>query len=113
MSFAFVATVACLAVIWVMALLQSGERSQAARTMNNITMTGISLVAAWSWEHCFDLALDVLGEKYEVGYGGIVPKLVLAVGVPFVLLPTYVTHIRKRVCEIEKKEEEEESEEEA
>lgn len=62
-----------------------------------ITVTGISFVIAWSWEHCFLIALDSIGEHYSVGYAGLVPKLALAVAAPFLMLPTYVVHIKPLV----------------
>lgn len=104
MVFSCLATLVCLLVLYCMAILQGRLRSPQARETQDITITGISLVAAWSWEHCFNIAFDVIGQEYEVGYGGLVPKLVLAVVIPVVLLPTYVTHIRARVMEIEKHE---------
>merc|ERR1719436_1997979 len=71
------------------------------RETNNISITGVSLVAAWSWEHCFNIAFDVIGQEYQVGYGGLIPKLVLATVIPAVLLPTYVVHVRGRVIALE------------
>jgi len=106
MLFACIATLVCLSILYLMAVLQGRLRSPQARETQTITITGISLVAAWSWEHCFNIAIDVIGQEYEVGYKGLVPKLVLSIAIPLVLLPTYVTHIRKRVMDIEKHEHE-------
>merc|ERR1719336_3560890 len=71
------------------------------RETYTITTTGISLVAAWSWEHCFNLAFDIIGYEYQVGYDGLVPKVILSVVMPLCLLPVYVTYVRKMVMEIE------------
>jgi len=62
-----------------------------------MTVTGISFVIAWSWEHCFLIAFDAIGVHYSVGYGGLVPKLALGVAAPFMMLPTYIVHIKPRV----------------
>jgi len=61
-----------------------------------LSVSGMSLVVAWSWEHSFDMALDVFGEMYNCGFGGLIPKTILAVLVPCVTLPVYVHHIRPR-----------------
>merc|ERR1719240_1845385 len=80
---------------------RSREHIGAAR----IGMTGLGLVAAWSWEHCFHVALDVVGEEYEVGYGGLIPKIVLAIIVPSFVLPVYVNYVKPIVLEYESHEE--------
>jgi len=104
MVFSVIATLVCLAVLYIMAVVSGRWTSPQAMETQDITITGISLVAAWSWEHCFNVALDVIGEEYQVGYKGLVPKLVLAILIPAVLLPTYVRHIRTRVIDIEQHE---------
>merc|ERR550537_530745 len=81
------------------------EHMKAAR----IGMTGLGLVAAWSWEHCFHVALDVVGNEYEVGYGGLIPKIVLAILVPCFVLPVYVSYVKPIVLEYDRSEEEEEA----
>lgn len=67
------------------------------RRTATITVTGISLVIAWSWEHCFNLAFDIIGDHYSVGFEGLVPKFVMAIIIPCCLLPTYIIHIKPRV----------------
>lgn len=102
MLFACLATFSCITVLFLMSRVMPAEISgESAITFSNIT-TGISLVSAWSWEHCFNTAFDLLGQKYEVGYGGLVPKIILSIVVPCAILPTYLNHIRPRVLEIEK-----------
>merc|ERR1719321_704767 len=73
-----------------------------------IGMTGLGLVAAWSWEHCFHVALEVVGGEYEVGYGGLIPKLVLAILVPCFVLPVYVNYVKPVVLDYERHEDDEE-----
>jgi hypothetical protein len=88
-----------------LSLVSSKAAKKEMRQTFNIMVTGISLVAAWSWEHCFAMAFDVIGQEYQVGYEGLVPKLVLAVILPIFLLPTYVIHIKNRVIEAEEENE--------
>merc|ERR1719262_1979192 len=71
-----------------------------------IGMTGLGLVCAWSWEHCFHVALEVVGDEYEVGYGGLIPKIVLAILVPCFVLPVYVNYVKPIVLEYEHQAEE-------
>mmetsp|Transcript_33532 Transcript_33532/g.71266 ORF Transcript_33532/g.71266 Transcript_33532/m.71266 type:complete len:696 (+) Transcript_33532:66-2153(+) len=102
MVFACIATFICLAVLYLLAWLGSKTtQTKEMRETNAITVTGVSLVAAWSWEHCFNIAFDVIGQEYQVGYKGLVPKLFLAIVIPAVLLPTYVVHVRRRVHSLE------------
>merc|ERR1719313_566379 len=83
---------------------RSREHIDSAR----IGMTGLGLVAAWAWEHCFHVALDVVGEEYQVGNGGLIPKIVLAILVPSFVLPVYVNYVKPIVLAYEKIEEEQE-----
>eukprot|EP00933_Yihiella_yeosuensis_P064267 TRINITY_DN6762_c0_g3_i1.p1 TRINITY_DN6762_c0_g3~~TRINITY_DN6762_c0_g3_i1.p1 ORF type:complete len:643 (-),score=111.45 TRINITY_DN6762_c0_g3_i1:313-2241(-) len=103
MVFSVSATLVCLAVLYVMAQLLGDNATQDQRETMNITITGVSLVAAWSWEHCFNIAFDIIGQTYQVGYKGLVPKLFLAIVIPAVLLPTYIKHVKFRVIETEEK----------
>lgn len=97
MVFAVAATIACLGILYIIASVQSRIVNPRLVETNRITVTGISLVVAWSWEHCFNIAFDVIGQDYNMGEGGLIPKLALAVVIPLVMLPTYVQHIRARV----------------
>lgn len=106
--FSSLATLTSLALITVLARLN--VKLPAVRQTTTISITGASLVAAWSWEHCFDHALDVIGKKYQVGYDGMVPKAVLAFFIPLAVLPVYVTYIKPRVMEAEGHEHEEKKE---
>jgi hypothetical protein len=110
MVFACICTFVALLVLFLMSTFQERFSSNAARETNAITVSGISLVAAWSWEHCFVFAFDVIGDRYEVGYEGLVPKLVMATVIPLILMPTYVKHVRTHVLRHEEEEEREEEE---
>jgi len=101
MVFACCSTFVCLGVLYVMGNLGERHPTRESRQTFSITTTGISLVAAWSWEHCFNCAFDIIGQKYQVGYKGLVPKLVLSIVIPICLLPTYLNHVRPRVLEHE------------
>jgi len=102
MSFAVLTTLISLALISGLAQMDVGLRP--VRQTVSISVTGASLVAAWSWERCFDAALDIIGERYQVGYGGLVPKVALAFSIPLAILPVYVTYIKPRVMEAERRE---------
>jgi hypothetical protein len=110
MVFALMGTAICLLIILFVARLVNEEDFRTLEAAE-IGVTGLSLVAAWSWEHCFDMALSTIGADYDVGYGGIVPKCTLALLVPGFVLPVYVNYIKPQVVRIE--EEEEEAEERA
>lgn len=106
MLFAILATFVCLGVLVCMAKFSEVSTTRQAQQTYNIITTGISLVAAWSWEHAFDEAFDIVGHEYQVGYKGLVPKLVLSIVVPAALLPIYLSHVRPRVKEFEEEHEE-------
>jgi hypothetical protein len=110
MVFAFLATAVCLGILWAIGLVVTEDDEDLLKAAK-IGMTGLGLVAAWAWEHCFHVALDIIGEEYQVGYGGVVPKLVLAVVVPLFVLPVYTYYVKPKVLDIEEKEEEEEEDE--
>lgn len=100
MVFAVLATAIGMVLLYIMAEIQGRSTRQQILETNRITVTGISLVVAWSWEHCFNIALDVIGKDYSIGYGGLVPKVVLAVAIPLVMLPVYFKHVRTRVINL-------------
>jgi len=104
MVFAVAATFVALAVLNGMAKAFGEGGSAEQRETFNMMITGIGLVAAWSWEHCFNLAFNVVGQEYQVGYKGLMPKLFLSIVIPAALLPTYVRHIKSRVIEDEERE---------
>lgn len=112
MLFASLCTFVVLTVLYLLSMVQESDKvtSETARETNSITVSGLSLVAAWSWEHCFTLAFDVIGHRYNVGYEGLVPKLFMAVAIPCILIPTYVKHVRSAVLKAEEVEEEEQEE---
>mmetsp|Transcript_29833 Transcript_29833/g.80765 ORF Transcript_29833/g.80765 Transcript_29833/m.80765 type:complete len:559 (-) Transcript_29833:120-1796(-) len=97
MCFAVVATFCSLLFIVVVATLDLKRHS--ARHFACIGVMGASLVAAWSWEHVFDGSLNIISERYEVGFGGLVPKATLALVIPAAVLPVYVTYIKPKIME--------------
>lgn len=70
----------------------------------------ISLVVAWSWEHCFHTAIDVVSKQYQVGYGGLVPKLIIAISIPLIILPGYIVFLKPIAVEADEKAHAEEEE---
>jgi hypothetical protein len=112
MLFASLCTFVVLTVLYLLSVIQESDKvtSETARETNHITVSGLSLVAAWSWEHCFTLAFDVIGHRYNVGFEGLVPKLFMATAIPCILIPTYVKHVRTAVLKAEEVEEEEQEE---
>lgn len=99
MLFAVLSTLVCMGVI--LGLTTHHFDTRSARETRKIALTGISLVAAWSWEHCFNMAFDVIGENYQVGHGGILPKAALAILIPAAIFHVYLYHIKPKVIEHE------------
>ncbi|CAJ1351652.1 unnamed protein product [Effrenium voratum] len=102
--FATLTTFAALTLLQLTAFVDSRGWSKDFRETRNIGITGVALTAAWSWEHCYKEAFDVVGERYQVGYKGLVPKLFLALVLPCFMLPPYVMHIKTRVIRNEEAE---------
>jgi len=100
MVFAVIATCVCLMIITALAFA-TNERFSNAKGYADLCVMAVSLVAAWSWEHCFHTAVNVISEQYQVGYGGLVPKLVIALGIPLVILPGYITFLKPIAAEID------------
>merc|ERR1719263_2281162 len=67
-----------------------------------------SLVCAWSWEHGFHTAIAVIADQYQVGYGGMVPKMIIALVIPLFILPGYLMFLKPIVVEIDERANEEE-----
>merc|ERR1719331_2419265 len=86
------------------------ERFASARGYAKISVMAVSLVAAWSWEHCFHTAINVLADQYQVGYGGLVPKIVIALAVPVIILPGYIVFMKPIVVEVDERTKAEEHE---
>lgn len=99
MLFASLATMVCVVILFFVAKSMNIEEYQppSVRETNTIITTSISLATAWSWQHCFNVAFNIIGDEYQVGYGGLVPKLVMAVVIPCVMLPVYAKHIKMEV----------------
>lgn len=97
--FASIVTVVALFTLWGLSQISYGSR--AVQTAKRLTLLGVSLAMAWSWEHCYSFALDVLGDKYEVGYGGLVPKTIIAIIVPLSIAPVYLQFLHPSVQEHE------------
>jgi len=66
-----------------------------------ISINGASLVAAFAWEKSLAHAINVIAIKYEVGWGGLVPKTLLALLIPVAVLPVYLTYIKPIVIKVE------------
>lgn len=97
-------TLACLCILILMARMSENLVLNAEEQSTiNIAVTGVSLVAAWSWEHCFNIAFDVIGDRFQAGFGGFEIKLLLATILPMFLLPTYLLHVKRMVVEEEEK----------
>jgi len=99
MVFSVIVTMASLALLFVLSRLNFSNLR--VRESVDICIMGASLVAAWSWEHCFVAAIDIVSKRYQVGYKGMVPKLLLATLIPAMILPVYVEHIKPKMIEIE------------
>lgn len=108
MMFAIMATVVCL-MFTIGLAFATHERFSNARGYADLVIMAISLVAAWSWEHCFHTALNVVAAEYDVGYGGLVPKIVIAMCIPLIILPGYVVFLKPIVVENEEAAKEEET----
>lgn len=102
MVFAVIATVVSLIIIIALAFA-THERSSSAKGYANLCVMAVSLVAAFSWEHCFHTAINVIATQYEVGYGGLVPKIVIALCIPLIILPGYIIFLKPIVVEVEEK----------
>jgi len=102
MVFAVLATALCLIIITSLAFA-TNERSSKAKGYAGLVILAISLVTAWSWEHCFHTAINVIAEQYQVGYGGLVPKIVIAFAVPLIILPGYIVFLKPIAVEIDER----------
>jgi hypothetical protein len=67
------------------------------RQTAHLFTVGFSLCTAWAWEHSFSMALDVFAWKFQVGYGGLVPKIAVAVLMPILIIPVYVNFLKAEV----------------
>jgi len=104
MVFAILVTLVSLALLACLSSLQLEDVNVMESV--SITIMGISLVVAFSWEQAFNQSMNLLAEQYQVGYGGLVPKLVMAMIIPAFLLPFYVAHLKPRAIRIQENERE-------
>lgn len=102
MVFAIIATFCCLLIITALAYA-TDERFSNAKGYADLCIMAVSLVAAWSWEHCFHTAINVVAVQYQVGYGGVIPKIIIALLIPLVILPGYVIFLKPIVVGIDEK----------
>jgi len=102
MVFAIIATSICLLLIIGLAF-GTAERSSNAKGYADLCVMAASLVTAFSWEHCFHTAISVVANQYQVGYGGMVPKMIIALIIPLVILPGYMVFLKPIVVEIDER----------
>lgn len=110
MVFAVLATIVCMLIITALAFATADHFSY-AKGYANLCVFAVSLTCAWSWEHCFHTAINVIAAQYQVGYDGAVPKLVVALLIPAVILPGYVMFLKPIAAEASQRLEGEEKEE--
>jgi len=109
MAFAVIASFMGMSLITGLAFA-TYERSSNAKGYASLVVMAISLVVAWSWEHCFHTAIDVVSKQYQVGYGGLVPKLIIAISIPLIILPGYIMFLKPIAVEADEKAHAEEEE---
>lgn len=102
MVFAVIATFVCLILITALAFA-TAEKFSNAKGYADLVILAASLVTAFSWEHCFHTAINVIADQYQVGYGGLVPKLVVALAIPLFILPGYVVFVKPIVLEVDER----------
>jgi hypothetical protein len=99
MIFAVVITVISILIILVLAFADNQFAS--VKAYGNLCIMAVSLMTAWSWEHCFHVAIEVIATQHEAAWGTIVPKLTIAILIPVIILPGYLTLIKPVVVEKE------------
>eukprot|EP00928_Gymnodinium_smaydae_P089422 TRINITY_DN73391_c0_g1_i1.p1 TRINITY_DN73391_c0_g1~~TRINITY_DN73391_c0_g1_i1.p1 ORF type:complete len:187 (-),score=8.17 TRINITY_DN73391_c0_g1_i1:222-704(-) len=102
-AFATVTTLMAFAFLVIFAAMDS--RFESVRSCSpgtrDLSVTAVALTAAWSWEHCYMEAFQVVGDSFNMAYGDLIPKICLAILVPAILLPPHVLHIKARVIDLE------------
>jgi len=97
MIFAVMVTVVSFVVIIVAGF--AIDRKLLVKGYARLCIMAISLVTAWSWEHCFHVAVNIVALEYQQGYGGLIPKIIIAVIVPLATLPGYIAFLKPIVLE--------------
>lgn len=100
MMFAVITTFSSLFCIVILSRFQSTRDRNVLESLR-VSILGVSLVVAWSWEITFKTAVEIVAVRYQVGYGGFVPKIVMALVIPVFLLPFYIKHVKPRAQRIQ------------
>jgi len=95
--FAYCVTGVAFTGLLLMFIFQVPAQSQLGRVLP----LALGLAAAWSWEECFDVAVDILADSYSLTphSDGLLLKMLLAVVTPLCLLPMYLRHVKPRCLE--------------
>jgi len=92
------ATVTSLAAVAKMTMFAQqypdAGQTRDARETRDIFIEGLAFAAAWSWGMSYKMAFDVVGKRYQVGFGGLVPKLGIAIVIPIFMLPPYANFLK-------------------
>ncbi len=91
--FSLFASFIAMAVVLILGLL--GDR--VSKQLTAVLAVALGLACAWSWEHCFDLAIDNVAETFHIIKGfsdATFLKIVVALACPFLLLPPYMHHVK-------------------
>merc|ERR1719428_1434635 len=95
-------------VCCLMVLILAGLGEWVPNTLVAVLAVAMGLGCAWSWEHCFDLAIDNIAEAYHIIPGfcdATFLKIVVALACPFLLLPPYMRLVKPTVVMFEEEEE--------
>jgi len=90
--FAILATLLCgLGLYGLTKLPSEGAKSIGIKSEKLVALTALSLVCAWSWELCFDGAMEAMaeGSAHPVGY-----KVATTIVLGAVVLPVYVMFMK-------------------
>ena len=75
-------------------LRKEQEQLQRLQEASSLMATGFALACAYAWEKTFDMSLDVFGSLYHLGQEGLIPKLVLSVLIPALVMPLYLNYLK-------------------
>lgn len=97
MIFAVFATIISFIVIVVAAF--AIDKEYLVKGYARLCIMAISLVTAWSWEHCFHVAVNIVAAEYSFTQGGLITKVIIAIIVPLTTLPGYIAFLKPIVLE--------------
>lgn len=77
-----------------------GDNAESAEEAIDLIIIGLGILIGFSWEQCFDVAVDVISEHFEDQMPPCLSKLIMSFILVMIVFPAWRIHILRTYCEL-------------